>query len=221
MPIILYKLNASPPARAVMMTLDILGLKVDTIEISTVAGDQYRPEFLQKNPLHTIPVIEDGDFVLADSHAIITYLVSKYGADRRAELYPSDLQTRATVDQRLFFETSHLFPKIRQVVLDLLKNKAADIAEQVKVEVHECYGFLETYLEKTAFLAGDHVTLADISCVASVSSLDTLIPVPEKFSKVHEWLGKLKSETWYQNANEPGLTQFAAFLKNAMENNAS
>lgn len=49
------------------------------------------------NPLHTVPTIVDGDYVLSESHAIVTYLADKYGKDDW--LYPKDLEKRGIVNQ--------------------------------------------------------------------------------------------------------------------------
>ncbi|KAJ0173908.1 hypothetical protein K1T71_010054 [Dendrolimus kikuchii] len=212
MPVKLYKIDGSPPVRAVLMTADILKLDLLTENINTTAGEQMKPEFLQKNPLHTVPVLEDGDFALADSHSIITYLVSKYGAEKRAELYPVDLKTRAIIDQRLFFDTGYVFPRIKDAIMTLLRNKKLLSPEQI-TSTEEVYGFMEKYLEASKFLAGNHITLADISLVASVSSLDVLVPIDSKYIKLKEWFEVLKNQEWYQNGNVPGLTGFAGFVK--------
>lgn len=58
------------------------------------------------NPQHTIPTLVDNGFVIWDSHAIMSYIVSKYGKDK--SLYPEDLEKRAVVDQRLHFDSSIL-----------------------------------------------------------------------------------------------------------------
>lgn len=53
---------------------------------------------------------EDGT-ALWDSHAIITYIVAKYG--HRDALYPKlDLLERAKIDQRLHFESGIVFPVV-------------------------------------------------------------------------------------------------------------
>lgn len=64
------------------------------------------------NPQHTIPVIIDGETVLWDSHAIIVYLVSKYGK-KNDPLYPDDLVTRARIQQHLHYESGVLFARLR------------------------------------------------------------------------------------------------------------
>lgn len=222
MVVTLYKIDGSPPVRAVLMTVEILGLKIETKEINTLAGEQYDPSYVDKNPTHTVPMIEDGDFVLADSHAIITYLVSKYGAELRATLYPVDLRTRATIDQRMYVDATLVFPKFRELIVSVMvKKEPAPSDEQIKA-VLESYGFIETYLERSPFLATDHITLADIAAVATISSLHPFIPVePEKFPKITEWWEKIKAKDWYQKANVPGLAHLEGFIKGAMEKNSN
>lgn len=214
MPIIIHKLDTNPASRAVLMIAEILNLKYETIDVNVLLGDHLKPEYLEKNPEHTVPLLEDGDFVLEDSHAIITYLVSKYGADKRAELYPSDLALRATIDQRLFFDATTLLPIIERLV-----GKTGNIDEKEYEQVQEAYGILEKYLQKTRFVACDYLTLADVSCIASVSTMDVLVPVDEQFDRIHTWITRLKDEDWYQMANDPGLNKIADLLNTAMDDN--
>lgn len=61
------------------------------------------------NPQHTVPTLDDDGFYVCDSHAIMTYLISKYGKDK--SLYPDDLKKRTRIDQRLHFDSSTLFPR--------------------------------------------------------------------------------------------------------------
>ncbi|KAI5631030.1 hypothetical protein NE865_16256 [Phthorimaea operculella] len=211
----LYSIAGSPPCRAVLMVIEALGLDVNIKFVNTLAGDQFKPEFIEKNPLHSVPLLEEGDYHLPDSHAIITYLVSKYGAAQK-DLYPTDLRIRAIVDQRLFFDATSLFVHIRTVIGHLKSGGNEVPAESVK-QIEEAYGVLEKYLERTAFVAADHVTVADIACVATVSTLALLVPIDGKFVKVHAWLKKLKQFEWYQKGNVEGLTMIEGFLKNMLK----
>ncbi|KAJ2938116.1 hypothetical protein O0L34_g3690 [Tuta absoluta] len=209
----LYSIPGSPPCRAVLMVIEALGLDVTIKYINTIAGDQFKPEFVEKNPLHTVPLLEEGDFLLADSHAIITYLVSKYGADKRALLYPSDMRVRATVDQRLFFDTATLFGSFRGLMKSLIKEKATEVSGDLKAPIEEAYGYLEKYLESSLFVATDHVTVADIACVATVSTLNIFVPIDEKYVKIHEWWNKLKQFDWYEKGNAEGLAMIQDFVQ--------
>ncbi|XP_072942966.1 glutathione S-transferase 1-like [Epargyreus clarus] len=220
MPVVVYKMDASPPARAVLLVADIIGLDIETREVNLFAKEQLQPEFLEKNPMHTIPVMEDKGLVLADSHAIIIYLVSKYGADKRAELYPNDLGDRAIVHQRLFLDASILFPRLHVAVKNVLFGNATSIEEDAIAHVEEAYVFLEKYLEASPFIAGEHLTIADISCVTTVSSLNVVVPIDEKFPRLQAWLEFLSNEDWYQKGNQQGIVEFGILLTSKMQQNA-
>uniref|UniRef100_A0A2H1WK31 SFRICE042049.2 n=1 Tax=Spodoptera frugiperda TaxID=7108 RepID=A0A2H1WK31_SPOFR len=203
----IYKKDASPPARAVLMAAHIIDLKCEIQDVELPSGAHLSPEYLEKNTLRSVPFLEDGDFYLADSHAIITYLVSKYGAE-----HPSDLSVRATVDQRIYFDTSDLFPHIKDIVSVIVTQGVGPNADQIKA-INAAYEVLDKYLQKTKFVAANHMKLADVSCVASVSSLNILCPVDEKYSYLLKWWDALKEEDWYKKANEPGLAKLEAYIK--------
>jgi glutathione S-transferase len=101
------------------MTAKAIGLELDLKEINLVDGDHLKPEFLKINPQHTVPtLVEENGQVLWDSHAIMTYLVSKYGD--KESLYPKDFFKRAVVDQRLHFESGLVFPRVLKIVVLLV-----------------------------------------------------------------------------------------------------
>jgi len=101
-PIEVYGMSLSAPCRIVNMTAECLGLDYEFKVVDLMAGEHMKPEFLAMNPQHNIPTMKDGDFVMNESRAIAAYLVNKYGADDK--LYPKDAETRARVDQRLYFD---------------------------------------------------------------------------------------------------------------------
>ncbi|KAJ8717509.1 hypothetical protein PYW08_005908 [Mythimna loreyi] len=216
MPLKLYKIDASPPVRAVLMTTEILKLNIELQELNIFNGENYTPEYLEKNPLHCVPLLEDGDFILSDSHAIITYLVSKYGADKRATLYPNELSVRAVIDSRMYFDTSILFPNIRGIVKAILVQGIKELSPQQVEDVNAAYDVLDKYLQKTKFVAGDHLTVADVSCVASISSLAAIVPVDDKYEKLKAWFSSLQEQEWYQKGNLTGLALFEGFVKSKL-----
>lgn len=212
MPITIYKTAASPPARATLMVVEILGLKVRTKEVNLPTREHYSKEYLEKNPLHTVPLLEDGDLILSDSHAIITYLVSKYVSQAHEKLYPNDLKTRALIDQKLYFDATILFPRLKTVIYYVVGGNIGPTQEQIS-DITEAYDVLEKYLEKSTFLVGDDITLADVSCVSTVSSLDCILPVTKNYVKINDWWNRLKTEKWYHKENVPGLQLFSGFIR--------
>jgi len=113
---ILYYALFSPPARACMLTAKLLNLDLELRFVDFAKREHFSEEFMKINPQHQIPVFIDTDGeVYVDSHAIICFMVSKYG--QNDQLYPKDLKTRAHVDHRLHYEGGVLFQVIKDIVV--------------------------------------------------------------------------------------------------------
>lgn len=117
MPVDLYSMAPSAPCRSVLMTAKALGVDVNVKPVNLFAGEHMTPEFLKLNPQHNVPTIDDDGFVLNESRAICTYLVRKYGKDD--SLYPKDVQKRALVDQRLYFDMGSFYDKFAKVYVSI------------------------------------------------------------------------------------------------------
>ncbi|XP_018564050.1 glutathione S-transferase 1 isoform X4 [Anoplophora glabripennis] len=214
MTLILYGPFGSPTMRASVMTVKALGIDVEFEQVNTLAGDHLKPEYLKLNPLHTVPTLRDGDFVIWDSHAINAYLVGKYGKDD--SLYPKDLQKRAVVDQRMYFDTEVLFTRFKSNVA-LLIFKNVKINKDMVADFENAYNSLETLLERSTYVAGEQVTIADFSIVTTLTSANVLVPVASnRFPKISEWLVKMQALPYYASANQVGLDQFAAVVKSKL-----
>ncbi|XP_063834467.1 glutathione S-transferase 1-like [Ostrinia nubilalis] len=221
MPVTLYGTIVSPPTRATLMLLEILDITVDFKEINLPTREHYKPEYLAKNPLHTVPMIEDDGFTVVDSHAIMTYLVTKYGGANHCNMYPQELKLRTLVDQKLYFDASVLFPRVRNVIYDIAlggSNLGSPHPTQFQLkQIEEAYAFADAFLQKTKYIARDELTVADLSCVTTICSLDTIVPVDyEKYDKLYAWWDGLKKESWYQNKNVPGATLFSDFMNSLL-----
>lgn len=103
----LYYTLGSPPSRACLQTIRILGLEVEVKNLNLLKGEQMSPEYLKINPMHQVPALVDGDFVLTESRAIMAYLVNSRKPG--SSLYPLDPKKRALVDQRLYFDNVSFF----------------------------------------------------------------------------------------------------------------
>ena len=73
-PIRLYRFALSGHAHRVQLMLSLLQLPCELVDVDLAAGEHKTPAFLALNAFGQVPVIEDGDFTLADSNAILVYL---------------------------------------------------------------------------------------------------------------------------------------------------
>lgn len=163
----------------------------------------------QLNPQHTIPTLVDGDLSLWESRAIIAYLVEKYG--KTDSLYPKDPAKRAVVNQRMYFDMGTLYDRFATYYYPQIFAKAPANPDNFK-KMEEAVGFLNTFLEGQTYAAGDSLTLADITLVATISSYDLAGFDLSKYPNVEKWYAKCKATTPGYDLNEAGLAEFKKFF---------
>lgn len=111
----LYFSSPSPPSRATLLLLRYLQLDVEVKHVNLGDGEQHSEEYFKLNPLSKVPVLVDDGFVLGESRAILAYLVNsrKPGND----LYPSDPEARALVDERLYHDATNVSSTLSALVV--------------------------------------------------------------------------------------------------------
>lgn len=157
------------------------------------------------NPQHTIPTLNDDGFALWESRTIIRYLADKYG--KTDSLVGSDAKTRAIVNQRLDFDLGTLYARFADFYYPQLFAKApAD--PQKKEKLDAALDFLNTFLEGQAYAAGEHLTLADITLLATVSTIEVVGYDLTKYSNIQTWYAKCKATVPGHELNEAGIQEF-------------
>lgn len=94
----LYVHPLSGHAHRASLFLSLLGADVEEITVDLAAGEHKTPEFLKLNRFGQLPVLVDGDTVIADSNAILVYVARKLG---RTDWLPDTPEGAAAV-QRWF-----------------------------------------------------------------------------------------------------------------------
>ncbi|XP_046420376.1 glutathione S-transferase 1-like isoform X2 [Neodiprion fabricii] len=205
-PPILYSTDASPPCRGVLLAVAAAGIKLNVQEIHLMDGEHRKEEFLKMNPQHTLPTLDDDGFHIWDSHAIVTYLFDKYAKDD--SMYPKDLQKRAVINQRLHFDNSILFPAIREIAAPILYKGVTEIPQDRIDFIKQNFEFLEIFLGNSDWMAGNTLTLADTSIIASVTSLMVFVPL-DQYPKLAAWVKRCEDKIpGYAKANTAGVKIF-------------
>ena len=122
-------LPRSPPSRAVHMALDLLGLEYNYVEVAVLDGATKTPEYLSMNPQHTVPVLTDGNLVITESRAAMTYLVSQH---KPGQLYPACAKKRSQIDQRLYFNIGTFYKRMGDCVYPVNFGKKSTVDERDK-----------------------------------------------------------------------------------------
>lgn len=209
----LYGLDASPPVRACLLTLKALSLPFEYKRVNLMGKEHLTQEYLEKNPQHTVPLLDDDGKYIWDSHAIIAYLVSKYGRDD--SLYPKDLHKRAVVDQRMYFESGVMFQGgLRNITAPLFFRNETRVPRHQINAIVEIYDFLEVFLKNTPYIAGDHLTIADFSIISTVTSLEAFVTIDKsKYTKLSAWMKRLEALPYYKEANGDGAKILVDMIK--------
>lgn len=160
---------------------------------------------LQINPQHTVPVLSVDGVNIADSHAIVAYLSERYGKTDR--LYPKDLIKRAIVDSRLHFDSSHLFSRLRFIFEPIWHGLIKELPEERVGYVRTSYDILERILaDNGPYLCGDGMTIADLCCIASVSTICVLVTIdPKTHPNLTKWIERMSSLPYYEEKNAVGV----------------
>ncbi|XP_066151501.1 uncharacterized protein [Euwallacea fornicatus] len=214
----LYSILASPPVRAVLMCAKVLGVELQLVPVDLLNAENMEDSFLQKNPQHTVPLLEEEDgFCLADSHAIMAYLVSKYGKDDH--LYPKDdHRKRAVIDHILHFDSSILFVRGLYISRPLIFHGVQPSKAQLDM-LKEAYQILDKILEKsqTQYVAGNNVTIADFSIITSVTTWSVLEPFQE-FPNLKKYVERFQKLPCYES-NVEGLESYKKIAIDCLRKN--
>ena len=175
-PLILYGVPFSQPVRAVAWLLLHKRMPFEMVMIYPGSEDKTgsrNPEFLAKNPAGTIPTMEEPDsgFVLAEAHAIMTYLCRQYGWEGA---YPSDPRKAAKIDWYLHYH--HRNTRDGSGILAPYLRKDLDFPELLKQTYQRTFtAAVQTlengWLNDSKYLAGEAFTIADIAAYVEIGQL--------------------------------------------------
>ncbi|WP_110968177.1 glutathione S-transferase [Pseudomonas huaxiensis] len=151
--------------RAVLFA-SLLGVPHELALVDLAAAAHKAPAFLALNPFGQIPVLEDGDIVIADSNAILVYLAKKAG---RSDWLPEDALGAAQVQRWLSVAAGELAYGPAAARLITVFNASFN-ADEVIARAHVLLGRLEQHLANRDWLAADHPTIADVAIYSYIAS---------------------------------------------------
>ena len=188
------------------------GLEFEEVD---VWGKTTAPEYLEKDPAHLTPMLEEEGLprgYLGESCAIMAYLCNKHGLD---QFYPTDPGRRAMVDNAMFYLIGTFYPLLARATYpklgfpqyagevatseadDAMKAKAQQDAEAALAEPLDV--FRSFFIGDAKFIGGDSPSIADIRLAATLEflrAIDYEFPAwaEEYMSNMESTLGDAYSE---------------------------
>ena len=119
------------------------------------------PEFLRRNPLGQIPVLEDGPTVICDSNSILIYLAKRYAPG--SQWLPEEPLAAARVQRWLSIAAGEMKygPALARLIVQW--GDASDHGGAIGL-ADRLFRFMEAHLEDRPYLAAEHPTIADLAC---------------------------------------------------------
>jgi glutathione S-transferase len=160
----LYDYGPSQNCFKVRLLAAHLGLKIEVVVVSIFEGEAASPEFLAKNPMGTVPLLEtESGACLAESNAILVFLAEG------TPYLPSDAMARAQVVRWLMFEQRYIQTSISRLRYWTLTGKIDDFSRDVptaRTLGNRALDVLDREFGLRPFIAGDSYTVADMSLFA-------------------------------------------------------
>lgn len=200
----IYGFPPSPRTFKVLLAANHLGLDY-TLEIVDLAkGEQHAPKIAALSPHHRVPILEDDDYVLWESNAILQYFVAKKPESGLLPMH--DIKAGLDVVRWLFWDSAHWDPACAIFVFEYFvkpligagEPNAAEIARGTTL-LNRCAGVLEHELGKHRFIAGDQLTIADFSLGSALLLAEPARYPLEAYPSIRRWHGELAAlPAWQQ-----------------------
>ena len=215
--ITVHHLNDSRSQR-VLWLLEELGLPYEIKHYQRDSKTMLAPPELRAvHPLGKSPVITDGEATVAESGAIIEYLIDRHGNGRLRPAIgtPEFLQYRYWLH---FAEGSAMSPLLMKLVFDKVASSpmpffVKPIARGISAQVLKSFvmpnierqlDFMESELAQRPWFAGAEFSAADIQMSFPLEASAQRAGLDARRPKLHDWLRRIHARPAYKKALERG-----------------
>jgi glutathione S-transferase len=212
----------STASRPVVLFCAEAKIAYEPVVVDLMSGAHMKEPFLKLNPSHMVPVLEDGDFLLTESSAILKYLAEKH----ESPAYPKDLKKRARINERMDWINANfyrewayhlVYPQVfphhnrtpeaaQTATLNWGKEKAEhwlDVLDKKIIGNHK-------YL--CGDVCGDQITIADYFAAEVFSCGELIGATFGRWPNVDRWMKTMQALPSWPKVNE-AVNGFAASLK--------
>lgn len=199
---VLWGVGTSRTLRAHWMLAE-LDLPYERRPITSRSGETLTPEYTRINPSQKIPTLQEGDFFLSESAAIVNYLATTYGAARKL-CPPTAPRARARYDQWCFFAMMELDANTLYVIrkhedLHPLYGEAPRALQAARESfARQAQAAAQRLAASGPYVLGENFSGADILFATCLNgAIRRKIELPEA---LHDYLKRITVRAAYQKA---------------------
>jgi glutathione S-transferase len=193
----IYDFAAAPNPRKVRVYLAEKGITVPIESVDIISGQNRTPEFLKKNPLGGLPVLElDDGTCLPESLAIIEYFEELHPTPPMIGTTPLE-RARVRALERIcelgvLSNAATIFQNTSPFMAGRLK-QSADAADNGRARLAANLRVLDDAIGTRPFVAGERPTIADCTLLAGLDFAEFAgVPLDPKFANVARWYAAFK-----------------------------
>ncbi|MEP0961716.1 MAG: glutathione S-transferase [Roseobacter sp.] len=190
-PVKLYRNPKSGHCHRVELMLAFLGLPYEVIDLDMTNGAHKAPEYLKISPFGLVPAIDDGGYTMADSNAILVYLVQTYAAD--TNWMPSEPKAAAEVQRWLTVAADNIYAGPCAARLVKVFGTAHDHAAAVAMS-HRLFKVMDAHLETRDWLATDTITIADVAAFSYIAHAPEGGVDLTPYQNLRAWLDRVQAQ---------------------------
>jgi len=200
--LVVHHLNDSRSQR-ILWLLEELGAPYEIKHYKRDATTRLAPpELKEVHPLGKSPVITDGAETIAESGAVVDYIVRKYGKGRFAPA-PGSADAEKYNEWLHYAEGSAMLPLMLNMYVMRLGEAGAPLQPRIASEMDNHLGYVEQSLEGRDWLMGEDFTAADIQ-MSFVGEVGRAMGQADKHPNIKGWVERFQARPAYIAALEKG-----------------
>ncbi|MCC2604218.1 glutathione S-transferase family protein [Planctobacterium marinum] len=185
----IYDFELSGHAHRARLLASLLNLNVELIAVDLANRAHKQPDYLAKNPFGQVPVLEDGNRVVADSNAILVYLATQYDQDR--SWYPDTPELMAQIQVWLSKAANELVHGPAAARLVTVFGASLDHGSTLD-KASALLSIMEQHLTGRNWLVGENRTIADIALYSYTAHAPEGGVDLSGFPQVCAWLSRVE-----------------------------
>ena len=197
-----HHLNNSRSQR-ILWLLEELGTPYEIVKYQRMSPVPLAPpELKQVHPLGKSPVITDGDVRIAESAAIVDYVIRRYGKGAMMPA-PGSAEYEAYCEWLHYSEGSAMLPLMLNLYVSRLKEAGSPLHPRIDSEMANHLGYVDGALSGREFFVGNTLTGADIQ-MSFVGEMAKVFNKLGPYPNLSAWLSRMHARPAFQRSVEKG-----------------
>jgi glutathione S-transferase len=206
--ITLYDFELDENCYKVRLQLSVLGRSYRKVAVNMVPGREHlAPVLMALNPRGSLPILTDGEFVLSEAEAIMTYLACAYDAGNT--WLPEEPRGQGAVAMWLQFVSRDLHAAFLARRLAMFDEAGDEVA--LGFAARRAFRLMEDHMtarefDRAAWFVGDNPSLADLALFPAIALSRDFGVEHEAYPALRRWMRRVRTIPGFMTM--PGIPDY-------------